>query len=83
MRCGATSNSIKTHWLFILSYGFDAAFVGFLIAGQFVTIGYYPFMWIHLALVAAARNVVHSQQALEPVSPRRRLSISTRHKRTA
>lgn len=41
-----------------LSRGFDSALIGFLIAGQFVTIGYYPFFWIHLALVVAMRNVV-------------------------
>jgi putative inorganic carbon (HCO3(-)) transporter len=72
------------HWLYVLSYGFDASFVGFLIAGQFVTIGYYPFMWIHLALVAATRNVVRSQKALEPKRSRqRRLAVPTRGRRMA
>ena len=46
------------HWLYGLSYGYDAALVGFLIAGQFVTIGYYPFFWVHLAFVAATRSIV-------------------------
>jgi putative inorganic carbon (hco3(-)) transporter len=46
------------HWLHGLSYGYDAAMVGFLIAGQFVTIGYYPFMWVNLAFMAATRNIV-------------------------
>lgn len=41
-----------------MSKGFDAAFWGFLIAGQFVTVGYYPFMWIHLALVVCLKSVV-------------------------
>jgi putative inorganic carbon (HCO3(-)) transporter len=48
----------RNHWLYSISHGYDAAFIGFLIAGQFVTIGYYPFMWIQLALIAATRNVV-------------------------
>jgi len=48
-------------WLYNISYGYDAAMVGFLIAGQFVTIGYYPFMWINLAFIAATKNVVFSQ----------------------
>lgn len=47
----------KRHWLYNISLGYDAALIGFLIAGQFVTIGYYPFMWIQLALTAATRNV--------------------------
>jgi len=45
-------------WLYNISYGYDAAMVGFLIAGQFVTIGYYPFMWVNLAFVAATKNIV-------------------------
>jgi putative inorganic carbon (HCO3(-)) transporter len=45
-----------------LSRGFDAAFMGFLIAGQFVTVGYYPFMWIHLALVVSLKNTVAIRQ---------------------
>ena len=40
-----------------LAPGFNAAFVGFLIAGQFVSVAYYPFMWIHLAMVASLRNI--------------------------
>lgn len=48
----------KSHWLYKLSYGFDASFLGYLVAGQFVTIGYYPFMWIDLAFVAAMENIV-------------------------
>ena len=40
-----------------LAPGFNAAFVGFLVAGQFVTVGYYPFMWMHLAFVVCVRNI--------------------------
>ena len=40
-----------------LSLGFDAALWGFVIAGQFVSIVYYPYLWIHAALVVALRNV--------------------------
>lgn len=48
----------KNNWLYGLSLGLDAAFVGFLIAGQFVTVGYYPFMWINMAFSIALKNVV-------------------------
>jgi len=41
-----------------LSRGLDTAFTGFLIAGQFVTVTYYPFMWINLAFSVALVNVV-------------------------
>jgi O-antigen ligase len=40
-----------------LAKGLDIGMCGFLIAGQFVTVGYYPFMWINLAFAAALRNV--------------------------
>lgn len=42
----------------LISRGMDTAFIGFIIAGQFVTVGYYPFMWVHLAMVVAFRNIV-------------------------
>lgn len=57
------------HWLHSVSFGYDAALIGFLIAGQFVTIGYYPFMWIQLALIAATRNVALNT-GLSPSPPR-------------
>lgn len=48
-------------YYFGLTRGFDAALLGFLIAGQFVTVGYYPFMWIHLAFVVSMKNIVSKQ----------------------
>jgi O-antigen ligase len=44
-----------------LTRGFDTALLGFLIAGQFVTVGYYPFMWIHLAFVVCLKNITLKQ----------------------
>jgi putative inorganic carbon (hco3(-)) transporter len=38
-------------WPYIAA-GLGMGVFGFLIAGQFVTVGYYPFLWIHLALIA-------------------------------
>lgn len=52
-----------------LSKGFDVAFWGFLIAGQFVTVGYYPFMWIHLALVVALKNSVLQRERIWTHAP--------------
>lgn len=34
----------------------NLSLLGFLVAGQFVTVAYYPFLWIHLALVVAMTN---------------------------
>jgi hypothetical protein len=33
-----------------MSYGFDAALLGFIGSGFFVTVLYYPYFWIHCAL---------------------------------
>jgi O-antigen ligase len=38
------------------AHGLDAGMVGFMVAGFFVTILYYPFFWIQLALTAALFN---------------------------
>ncbi|MDL1979812.1 MAG: O-antigen ligase family protein [Deltaproteobacteria bacterium] len=37
-------------FLAILSYGFDAALLGFLGSGFFITVLYYPYFWIHCAM---------------------------------
>lgn len=36
----------------------NLSLLGFVVAGQFVTVAYYPFLWIHLALVVAMNNSV-------------------------
>lgn len=46
--------------LFSISSAFNVSFVGFLIAGQFVSVVYYPFMWIHLAFCSVAYNLFDS-----------------------
>jgi uncharacterized protein (DUF983 family) len=40
-----------------LPWALNIAIVGFYVAGQFVSVVYYPFMWIHLALVSSMRNI--------------------------
>jgi putative inorganic carbon (HCO3(-)) transporter len=40
-----------------LAGAFNFSLLGFLVAGQFVTVAYYPFLWIHLALIGSLRNV--------------------------
>ncbi|MEP1216130.1 MAG: O-antigen ligase family protein [Marinobacter sp.] len=34
----------------------NLSLIGFFVAGQFVTVTYYPFLWIHLALLVSMRN---------------------------
>jgi O-antigen ligase len=35
---------------------------GFIIAGQFVTVSYYPFLWIGLSFIVAAKNILQKEQ---------------------
>jgi putative inorganic carbon (hco3(-)) transporter len=41
-----------------VAQGLAVALWGFIIAGQFVTVTYYPFFWINLALTVALANIV-------------------------
>ncbi|WP_417566832.1 O-antigen ligase family protein [Marinobacter sp.] len=34
----------------------NLSLIGFIVAGQFVTVTYYPFLWIHLALLVSMQN---------------------------
>ena len=34
----------------------NISLIGFVVAGQFVTVTYYPFLWIHLSLVVSLNN---------------------------
>jgi O-antigen ligase len=69
----AARNAPQLAFYVTLSKGFDTAFIGFLVAGQFVSVVYYPFMWIHLALVVALRNIV--QKATAPAEEKRGVGV--------
>lgn len=38
--------------------GLGLGVLGFIVAGQFVTVTYYPFFWIHLAMICALNNLI-------------------------
>ncbi|HCW91034.1 MAG TPA: hypothetical protein DHU56_13430 [Marinobacter sp.] len=40
-----------------LASGFNYSLIGFLVAGQFVTVAYYPFLWIHLGMTVSLKNI--------------------------
>lgn len=53
-----------------LAKGLAVAAWGFIIAGQFVTVAYYPFIWINLAMTVALHNIAvnhYRRQAGEKV----------------
>ncbi len=45
-----------------LAHGFDGALIGYLIGGFFVTVLYYPFFWINLAMTVALLLVTEKEQ---------------------
>lgn len=45
-------------FFYIMAYGLDAGLVGYLVAGFFVTVLYYPFFWVQMAMTVAANSIV-------------------------
>jgi O-antigen ligase len=43
---------------YYMAHGLDAALVGFLVSGSFVSVLYYPFFWINLAMTTALSRTV-------------------------
>jgi len=43
-------------FIFEMSHGLDAALIGYLACGFFVTVLYYPFFWINLAMTVSLHN---------------------------
>src|SRR5690606_2251702 len=46
----------RGRFLNAMTYGLDGALVGFMVSGSFVTVLYYPFLWINLAMTVALHN---------------------------
>lgn len=43
-------------FMYYMAHGFDAALIGYLASGFFVTVFYYPFFWINLSMTVALNN---------------------------
>lgn len=66
IRCRGPDDEIFRYIGAGLGYGL----IGFVIAGQFVTVAYYPFLWIGVAFVAALNNIVsRAPEALQGKGP--------------
>lgn len=50
-------------FLWAMTYGLDGAMIGFLASGFFVTVLYYPYYWMNMALSMALARVVQTQSA--------------------
>jgi O-antigen ligase len=61
---------------FKMAKAFDVALVGYMVAGFFVTVLYYPFFWINYSLTVALHTIVMrraSAAAARNVTPQRRM----------
>lgn len=43
---------------YYIAYGLDAALIGYLVSGYFVTVLYYPYFWINLSMTVALNSIV-------------------------
>ena len=53
-------------FIFYTAHGLDAALIGFLVSGFFVSVLYYPYFWINLSLTVALNNIANQQTTKLP-----------------
>ena len=48
-------------FIWYMAHGLDGALVGYLVSGFFVTVLYYPYFWVNLAMTVALNNVAKNE----------------------
>jgi putative inorganic carbon (hco3(-)) transporter len=51
----------RGNFLWCMAHGLDGALIAFIVGGYFVTVLYYPFFWINLAMTASLYNVTQKR----------------------
>jgi O-antigen ligase len=51
----------RGHLVYMMAHGLDAALVGYLVSGFFVTVLYYPFFWVNLAMTVSLYRVARNE----------------------
>jgi O-antigen ligase len=62
-----------------LANGLDGALIGFLVSGFFVTVLYYPYFWINLAMTVALNTVAKSLPVTAPAAGAQRIGDRLRN----
>ncbi len=57
----AIAKKMDNKLLFNLAYGLDAGLIGYLVAGSFVTVLYYPFFWVQIAMIIMLSNIANKK----------------------
>ena len=53
---------VSDRFLYCMAYGLDGALVAFLVTGQFVSVLYYPYFWINLAMTVSLNVVTKAKR---------------------
>lgn len=53
----------ENKFIYYTAHGLDAALIGFLVSGFFVTVLYYPYFWINMSFTVALNNIANRQNA--------------------
>lgn len=56
--------AIDNKFIYNTAHGLDAALIGFIVSGSFVSVLYYPYFWINMAFTVALNNVANKESAL-------------------
>jgi putative inorganic carbon (HCO3(-)) transporter len=66
-----------------LAWGLDLALIGYLVSGAFITVLYYPHLWILLGLTAAVHSAATQETEQAPTPPRMARRPGTLRRRAA
>ena len=58
---GWEKKEVKMRFLYYMAYGLDGALVGYLASGFFITVLYYPYFWINLAMTVSLNAIARKQ----------------------
>jgi O-antigen ligase len=61
LRWDKEKKEVKSRFLYYMAHGLDGALVGYLASGFFVTVLYYPYFWINLAMTVSLNSIARMQ----------------------
>jgi hypothetical protein len=52
---------VKMRFVYYMAHGLDGALIGYLASGFFVTVLYYPYFWINLAMTVSLNAIARKE----------------------
>jgi len=62
-----TNNNIENKFIYYMAHALDAALIGYLVSGFFITVLYYPYFWINLSMAVALNNIARLNYGADSV----------------